>query len=154
MTIMEKKRPSRLVLRERRSYLFASVCSAFAALLLFYKLLHHNLYIKIMDYTWIAIVLGWLILGNIVHGYFAFRRFSLLVDSSDVDDIKIIKITLYKSLTVNFFLPYIMLIILFLFMKEILIATIASTLLLIMSSGCYYLDLRPILLIKSKIKAD
>lgn len=147
---MEKNRPTKLILRERRSYLFASMCSAIAALLLFYKLFQHNLYLKIMDYTWIAIVLGWLILGNIVHGYFAFRSFSSLKDTSEVDDIKAIKITFYKSLTINFFLPYIMLIVLFLVMKEFWIATIASVLLLMMSCGCYYLDLRPILSIKSK----
>jgi hypothetical protein len=103
-----------------------------------------------MDYTWIAVVLGWLILGNIVHGYFAFRSFSSLVDDSEVDDIKAIKITFYKSLAINFFLPYIMLIVLFLVMKEFWVATIASTLLVMMSCGCYYLDLRPILSIKSK----
>lgn len=147
---MEKNRPSKLILRERRSYLFASMCSALAALLLFYKLFQHNLYLKIMDYTWIAVVLGWLILGNIVHGYFAFRSFSSLVDDSEVDDIKAIKITFYKSLAINFFLPYIMLIVLFLVMKEFWVATIASTLLVMMSCGCYYLDLRPILSIKSK----
>ncbi len=147
---MEKNRPSKLILRERRSYLFASMCSALAALLLFYKLFQHNLYLKIMDYTWIAVVLGWLILGNIVHGYFAFRSFSSLEDDSEVDDIKAIKITFYKSLAINFFLPYIMLIVLFLVMKEFWVATIASTLLVMMSSGCYYLDLRPILSIKSK----
>ena len=149
---MEKKRPSKLILKERRSYLFASMCSALAALLLFYKLFQHNLYLKIMDYTWIAIVLGWLILGNIIHGYFAFRSFSILNKNSDVDDIKAVKIIFYKSLTINFFLPYIMLIILFLVMKEIVIATIASMLLVIMSCGCYYLDLRPILLLKNRLK--
>jgi len=147
---MEKNRPSKLILRERRSYLFASMCSALAALLLFYKLFQHSLYLKIMDYTWIALVLAWLILGNIVHGYFAFRSFSSLEDTSDVDDIKAIKITFYKSLAINFFLPYIMLIVLFLVMKEFWVATIASTLLVMMSGGCYYLDLRPILSIKSK----
>ena len=149
---MEKKRPSKLILKERRSYLFASMCSAIAALLLFYKLFQHNLYLKIMDYTWIAIVLGWLILGNIIHGYFAFRSFSILNKNSDVDDVKTVKIIFYKSLTVNFFLPYIMLIILFLVMKEVKIATIASTLLVIMSCGCYYLDLRPVLLLKNRLK--
>lgn len=147
---MEKFRPSKLILKERRSYLFAAMCSALAALLLFYKLFQHNLYLKIMDYTWIAIVLGWLILGNIVHGYFAFRSYSSLQDSSDVDDIKAVKIVFYRSLSLNFFLPYVMLIVLFLVMKEFWVATIASTLLLIMSCGCYYLDLRPILSIKSK----
>lgn len=147
---MEKNRPSRLILRERRSYLFASLCSALAALLLFYKLFQHNLYLKILDYTWIAIVLGWLILGNIVHGYFAFRSFSSLEDNSDVDEIKAIKMTFYKSLAINFFLPYIMLIVLFLVMKEFWVATIASTLLVMMSCGCYYLDLRPVLSIKNK----
>ena len=149
---MEKKRPSKLILKERRSYLFASMCSAIAALLLFYKLFQHNLYLKIMDYTWIAIVLGWLILGNIIHGYFAFRSFSILNKNSDVDDVKTVKIIFYKSLTVNFFLPYIMLIILFLVMKEVKIATIASTLLVIMRCGCYYLDLRPVLLLKNSLK--
>lgn len=147
---MEKNRPSKLILRERRSYLFASMSSAMAALLLFYKLFQNNLYLKIMDYTWIALVLGWLILGNIVHGYFAFRSFNSLEDNSEIDEIKGIKVTFYKSLLINFFLPYIMLIILFLVMKEFLVATIASVLLFMMSAGCYYLDLRPIMLLKNK----
>lgn len=149
-SLMEKNRPSKLILRERRSYLFASMCSALAALLLFYKLFQNSLYLKIMDYTWIAAVLAWLILGNIVHGYFAFRSFNSLKDDTEVDEIKIIKLTFYKSLLINFFLPYVMLIILFLVMKEVLIATIASVLLLMMSAGCYYLDLRPVLSIKNK----
>lgn len=147
---MEKSRPSKLILRERRSYLFASMSSAMAALLLFYKLFQNNLYLKIMDYTWIALVLGWLILGNIVHGYFAFRSFNSLEDNSEIDEIKSIKVTFYKSLLFNFFLPYIMLIILFLVMKEFLVATIASVLLFMMSAGCYYLDLRPIMMLKNK----
>lgn len=121
-----------------------------AALLLFYKLFQNNLYLKIMDYTWIALVLGWLILGNIVHGYFAFRSFNSLEDNSEIDEIKSIKVTFYKSLLFNFFLPYIMLIILFLVMKEFLVATIASVLLFMMSAGCYYLDLRPIMMLKNK----
>lgn len=147
---MEKNRPSKLILRERRSYLFASMSSAMAALLLFYKLFQNNLYLKILDYTWIALVLGWLILGNIVHGYFAFRSFNSLEDNSEIDEIKTIKLTFYKSLVINFFLPYIMLIILFLVMKELLVAMIASVLLFMMSAGCYYLDLRPIMLLKNK----
>lgn len=147
---MEKNRPSKLILRERRSYLFASMSSAMAALLLFYKLFQNNLYMKILDYTWIALVLGWLILGNIIHGYFAFRSFNSLQDETEIDEIKSIKVTFYKSLMINFFLPYIMLIVLFIVMKEFLIATIASVLLLMMSGGCYYLDLRPIMLLKNK----
>lgn len=121
-----------------------------AALLLFYKLFQNNLYLKILDYTWIALVLGWLILGNIIHGYFAFRSFNSLQDETEIDEIKSIKVTFYKSLMINFFLPYIMLIILFIVMKEFLVATIASVLLLMMSGGCYYLDLRPIMLLKNK----
>jgi hypothetical protein len=147
---MEKKRPSKLVLRERRSYLFASMCSAIAALLLFYKLFQNSLYLKILDYAWIALVLGWLILGNIVHGYFAFKSFNSLTDNTEMDDIKSIKLTFYKSLMINFFLPYIMLIILFVVMNELVIASIASILLFIMGAGCYYLDLRPVMLLKNK----
>lgn len=147
---MEKKRPSKLILRERRSYLFASMCSAMAALLLFYKLFQNSLYLKILDYTWIALVLGWLILGNIVHGYFAFKSFNSLTDDIEIDDIKSIKLTFYKSLVINFFLPYIMLIVLFVVMNELVVASIASVLLFMMSAGCYYLDLRPVMLLKNK----
>jgi hypothetical protein len=150
---MEKNRPSKLILRERRSYLFASMCSAVAALLLFYKLFQNSLYLKILDYTWIALVLGWLILGNVVHGYFAFRSFNLLSNDAEIDDIKSIKLNFYKSLVINFFLPYIMLIILFVVMKELVVATIASILLFMMSAGCYYFDLRPVMLLKNNKKA-
>ena len=147
---MENNRTRRLISRERRSYLFAAFCSAIAALLLFYKLFQNDLYLKIINYIWMAIVLFLLILGNIVHGFFAFKSYGLIEDTSDMDTIKSVKITFYKSLIVNFFFPYALLIILFLGMKEIMVATMASLLLLMMTLGCYYLDLRPILKMTEK----
>ena len=139
----------KLVSREKRSYLFAALCSAFAALLLFYKLFQNNLYMRIIDYVWIAAVLFLLILGNIIHGFFALQSFRSLSDQSDIEKIKTIKLTFYKSLVINFFIPYIMLIILFLSMKEWLIATIASSLFLMMTVGSYYLDFLPTMKLKS-----
>lgn len=145
---MERHRTRKLIKRERHSYLFAACCSAGAALMLFYKLFQHDLYLKIINYIWIAIVLGLLILGNIIHGYFAFKSYYLIEDTSDIRTIKNIKVGFYKSLIINFFFPYALLIILFLGMQELTVATIASVLLLMMTLGCYYLDLRPILKIK------
>lgn len=145
---MEKKHSrivSKIVLRERRSYLFAACSSAFAALMLFYKLFQNDLYLKIINYMWMAIVLFLLILGNIVHGFFAFKSYNSIEEGSDLETIKNVKITFYKSLIINFFFPYVLLIILFLGMKELLVATMASILLLMMTLGCYYLDLRPIM---------
>lgn len=147
---MEKISTRKLIKRERHSYLFAACCSAGAALLLFYKLFQNNLYLKIINYVWMAVVLGLLILGNIIHGYFAFKSYSLIEDTSDIRTIKNIKIGFYKSLLINFFLPYSFLIMLFLGMQELMVATIAAVLLLMMTLGCYYLDLRPILNIKEK----
>jgi hypothetical protein len=147
---MEKNRTRKLIKRERHSYLFAACCSAGAALMLFYKLFQNNLYLKIMNYVWMASVLGLLILGNIIHGYFAFKSYNLIEDTSDIRTIKNIKIVFYKSLLINFFFPYTLLIMLFLGMNELMVATFASVLLLMMSLGCYYLDLRPILNIKEK----
>lgn len=145
---MERHRTRKLIKRERHSYLFAACCSAGAALLLFYKLFQHDLYLKIINYIWISIVLGLLILGNIIHGYFAFKSYHLIEDTSDIKTIKNIKVGFYKSLIINFFFPYALLIMLFLGMQELAVATIASVLLLMMTLGCYYLDLRPILKIK------
>lgn len=147
--LMDIRRAKRIIKRERHSYLFAACCSAGAALLLFYKLFQNNLYLKILNYVWMAVVIALLILGNIIHGYFAFKSYSLIEDNSNIDTIKSIKIGFYKSLFINFFFPYALLIMLFLGMQELFVATVASVLLLMMTLGCYYLDLRPILRIKS-----
>jgi hypothetical protein len=147
---MENNRTQKLISRERRSYLFAACCSALAALMLFYKLFQNDLYLKIINYIWMALVLFLLILGNIIHGFFAFKSYSSIEDNTDMRTIKNVKITFYKSLMINFFFPYALLIILFLGMKELLIATMASMLLLVMTLGCYYLDLRPILRMTDK----
>jgi hypothetical protein len=145
---MERHRTKKLIKRERHSYLFAACASAGAAMLLFYKLFQNDLYLKIINYLWMAIVLALLILGNMIHGYYAFRSYHLIEDDSDIRTIKNIKISFYKSLIINFFFPYVLLIMLFLGMREVTVATIASVLLLMMTLGCYYLDLRPILRIK------
>lgn len=137
-----------LVAREKRSYLFASLCSAIAALCMFYKLFQNDLYLKIMDYFWFSLVIGLLILGNIVHGFFAFKSYNSLDDESDVDAIKAIKRTYYKSFIVNFLTPYMFLIILFIVIKEFAVAMIAAILFLLMVSVCYYFDLRPTMKLK------
>lgn len=137
-----------LVAKERRSYLFASLCSAMAALFMFYKLLENDLYLKIMNYFWFALVISLLILGNIVHGYFAFKSFNSLGDESGIDEIKAVKRTYYKSLIVNFLTPYMFLIVLFIVMKELAIAMIASLLFLLMIMVCYFFDLKPIMKLK------
>ena len=142
---MENTRSQKIIIRERRSYLIAAICSAVGALLLFYKLMENDLYLKILNYKWIAAVLLLLIIGNIIHGFFAFKSWNSLEDDMSIEDIIRTKIIFYKSLIVNFFIPYILLIILFFVMKEFVISTIASCLLLLMSLGCYYMDLLPVL---------
>ncbi len=137
-----------LVAREKRSYLFASLCSAIAALCMFYKMFQNDLYLKILDYKWFAFVIGLLIIGNIVHGFFAFRSFNSLDDDSDVEMIKAVKRTYYKSFIINFLSPYMMLIILFIIMKEVAVAMIAFILFLLMIALCYYFDLRPTMRLK------
>ncbi|MBY0415716.1 MAG: hypothetical protein K2Q18_16195, partial [Bdellovibrionales bacterium] len=111
---MEIRRVRRIIKRERHSYLFAACCSAGAALLLFYKLFENNLYLKILNYMWMAIVVGLLILGNLIHGYYAFKSYSAIEENTDIDTIKMIKVSIYKSLFINFFFPYALLIMLFL----------------------------------------
>ena len=142
---MENNRSQKIIIRERRSYLIAAICSAVGALLLFYKLMQNDLYLKILNFRWIAAVLSLLIIGNIIHGFFAFKSWNSLQNDMSMEDIIMTKITFYKSLIVNFFIPYILLIILFFVMQEYVISTIASCLLLVMSMGCYYMDLLPIL---------
>ncbi len=143
--LMEKKRTRKIIVRERRSYLIAASCSAVGALLLFYKLMQNDLYLKILNFKWIAAVLFLLIVGNIIHGFFALKSWSSIEDDTVLEDLIKTKITFYKSLVINFFIPYILLIILFFVMKEYFISTIASCMLLIMSMGCYYFDLLPTL---------
>jgi hypothetical protein len=149
---MNKLQLSRLITREKRGYLFAAICSAAAAMLMFYKLLLNDLYIKIIGYPWMAIVLGCLILGNIIHGFFAFRSFQSIDGTCKLNELIKIKITFYKSLIINFLVPYLFLIILFLAIKEYSLAMIALMLFLLMSSICYVFDLRPMISIGEKNK--
>lgn len=137
-----------LIARERRSYLFASLCSAIAALCMFYKLFQNDLYLKILEYIWFSIVIGLLILGNIVHGFFAFKSYNSLTDETDLDGIKSIKKSYYKSFLVNFLTPYFLLIVLFIAMKEYAIALLAMALFLLMIVLCYYGDLKPTMKLK------
>lgn len=145
---MKNVQPQLIVAREKRSYLFASTCSAVAALFMFYKLFQNELYIKILNFPWFSLVIGLLILGNIIHGFFAFKSFSTLNDESDIDDIKAVKRTYYKSLIINFLTPYIFLIIFFITVKEFFVALMAFLLFIMMISGCYFLDLKPTMKLK------
>ncbi len=145
---MNNTRSQMLVAREKRSYLFASLCSAIAALCMFYKMFQNDLYLKILEYKWFAIVIGLLIIGNIVHGFFAFKSYNMLDDESDVDTIKAVKRSYYRSFIINFLTPYMLLIILFILMKELAIAAIAFILFLLMIALCYYFDLKPTMKLK------
>ena len=137
-----------LIARERRSYLFASLCSAIAALCMFYKLFQNDLYLKILEYVWFSIVIGLLILGNIVHGFFAFKSYNSLNDDMDVEGVKSIKKAYYKSFLINFLTPYFFLIVLFIAIKEYAIAFLAMALFLLMIVLCYYFDLKPTMRLK------
>ena len=137
-----------LISREKRSYFFASLCSAIAALSMFYKVFQNDLYLKILKFPWFAFVVILLILGNTIHGFFAFKSYNELIEDSDLEKVKSIKKVYYKSFLVNFLVPYIVLILLFIFIKEFLIAFIALILFSIMSFGCYYFDLKPTMNLK------
>lgn len=137
-----------LVDRERRNYLFASFCSAFTALLLFYKLFHNDLYLKILEHKWFALVVGAMTIGNSIHGYFAFKSFDATGRVKDLDDILAIKYAYYKSMLFYFFTPYFLTIVLFISLKEYQVAFLATLLLAIMVSVCYFFDLKPILRLK------
>jgi hypothetical protein len=115
---------------------------------MFYKLFLNDLYLKLLDFKWFAFVVGILLLGNLVHGFFAFKSFSLLNKNSTVDDVKLIKKKYYLSLIVNFLTPYVLLISLFIFMKEFNIALIALLLLILMMMSCYFFDLKPTMKLK------
>lgn len=137
-------------MREKRSYLFASVCSALGALVIFYKLLLNDLYLKFFHYPWIGFVVGALLLGNIGHGYFAFKSFRLVNKKSNIAEIVQVKISFYKSLIINFLIPYLFLIILFIVMKEYILSIFALLLFILMNSFCYQFDLKPILKLKKQ----
>jgi hypothetical protein len=137
-----------IIVRERRSYLFAATCSAVAALFMFYKLFLNDLYLKFLDFKWFGLVVGLLILGNIIHGFFAFKSFNDISSESTLLEIKKVKKTYYISLIVNFFSPYLSLIILFIFINEFSAACVAMALLILMILGCYFLDLKPIMSLK------
>ncbi|MBC7427364.1 MAG: hypothetical protein H7336_02050 [Bacteriovorax sp.] len=141
---------NKLITKERRGYLFAAVCSAAAALMMFYKLFLNDLYVKIMGYPWMAIVLGLLIIGNMIHGFFAFRSFQSTNEKCTLAELVRLKIIFYKSLVVNFLLPYLFLIILFIAIKEYALAVIALLLFILMSMVCYVFDLKPILALREK----
>ncbi len=145
---MKDDRIKVLIFREKRSYLFASLCSAIAALSMFYKLFQNDLYLKILKFPWFALVVGLLILGNMIHGFFAFKSYNELEEESSLDEVKNIKKTYYKSFLINFLTPYVVLIILFIFIKEFIIAFIALVLFFLMSVGCYFFDLKPTMNLK------
>jgi hypothetical protein len=145
---MKNEQLNKLIKRERRGYLFAATCSAAAALMIFYKLLLNELYAKIMNYPWMAFVLGCLVVGNMIHGFFAFRSFQLIEENSTISELIKIKIIFYKSLIVNFLLPYLFLIILFIVIKEYSLALIALLLFILMSMVCYVFDLKPMIGLK------
>jgi len=145
---MKDERIKLLVYREKRSYLFASLCSAMAALSMFYKLFQNDLYVKILKFPWFASVVLLLILGNMIHGFFAFKSYNELHESSDLMQVKDIKRIYYKSFLINFLTPYIVLIILFITIKEFFIALIAMILFCFMALGCYFLDLKPTMNLK------
>ena len=146
---MDNHRLNQLVTREKRSYLFAAGCSAVAALMMFYKMLLNDLYVKILNYPWMAFVLGCLIIGNLIHGFFAFKSFKLLNEKYTLEELIKIKIIFYKSLIINFLVPYLMLIILFISIHEYAVAVIALLLFILMSVICYFFDLRPVLAMRT-----
>lgn len=148
---MNNNRLNKLITREKRAYLFAAICSAAAALMMFYKLMLNDLYVKILNYPWMAFVLGCLIVGNMIHGFFAFRSFQSLNEKCTLIELIKIKIVFYKSLIINFLLPYLFLIILFVTIHEYAIALIALLLFILMSTVCYVFDLKPILALKKEV---
>ncbi len=148
---MNNNRLNKLITREKRAYLFAAICSAAAALMMFYKLMLNDLYMKILNYPWMAFVLGCLIVGNMIHGFFAFRSFQSLNEKCTLVELIKIKIVFYKSLVINFLLPYLFLIILFVTIREYAIAVIALLLFILMSMVCYTFDLKPILALKKEV---
>lgn len=145
---MKKGTLELIILREKRSYLFAATCSAVAALFMFYKLFLNDLYLKFLDFKWFGLVVALLILGNVIHGFFAFKSFNEISSQSTLLDIKNVKRTYYLSLLINFLSPYLSLIILFIFIKEFIAAGVALALLILMALGCYFLDLKPIMSLK------
>lgn len=149
---MKSVQLNKLIKKEQRSYLVAATCSAGAALMIFYKLLLNELYLKILDYPWMGIVLFFLIVGNLIHGFFAFKSFQAISEQCSLSEIIKTKITFYKSLIVNFLLPYLFLIVLFIFIKEFALAIMALSLFMLMIFVCYVFDLRPILSLKEKFK--
>lgn len=98
-----------------------------------------------------AFVLGCLIVGNVIHGFFAFRSFQALNEKSSLIELIKIKIIFYQSLIVNFLIPYLFLIILFIVIKEYSIAIIALLLFILMSMVCYVFDLKPILSLRKEV---
>ena len=148
--IMKNTQLNTLIYREKRGYLFAAICSAAAALMMFYKLLLNDLYVKILNYPWMAFVLACLTVGNLIHGFFAFRSFQSIDEKCTLVELIKIKIIFYKSLIINFLLPYLFLIILFIVIKEYALSVIALLLFILMSMVCYVFDLKPVLSLREK----
>jgi hypothetical protein len=134
-----------LIDRDRRNYFFASVCSALTALLIFYKLFHNDFYLRLIEFHWYAAVVGALTLGNLIHGYFAFKSFDSIGKVTDIEGILKVKFSYYKSMIFYFFTPYFLTIVLFITMQEFQIAFLGSLLFALMISICYFFDLKPLL---------
>jgi hypothetical protein len=138
-----------LVIKEKRNYLFAAICSAGASLMIFYNIFSSDLYLMFKDFPWMGLIILFLIIGNIIHGYFSLTSFQALKNNSNLLDIINEKQKFYKSLVVNFLIPYFSLILFFAGMKEFALAFSALTIFLGILILCYYFDLKPILKMKS-----
>lgn len=138
-----------LISKEKRSYLFASICSALTSFYFFYSLLHRNLYLEVLKFEYFSIVIFFLLIGNLLHGFFACKSYFNLRDHSSLERIVLIKKVFYKSLLLNFFTPYFILIIFFFAIGQFALGALALFLFLMMMGFCYYFDLRPLLIFYS-----
>lgn len=141
-----------LISKERRSYLFSSLCSGLTVFYLFYHLFQADLFKKLYDFNYLALVLVLITIGNVFHGYFAFRSFQSLSEQSGLSRVIVVKKRFYKSLAINFAIPYFVLIIFFIFIRQYLIASASVLLFTLTVMCCYFFDIKSFFKIVSKFR--
>lgn len=131
-----------LIARERFSYLCAFLSSLAISFYLLVQIFQYDILASVMKMKLLAITLLLLGIGNVIHGYFAFRSFFQLADLK-INEVINVKKMFYISLFFNFIIPYNVLIYTFYHLNQGQVALSALILLFAIVLTCLYCDILP-----------
>lgn len=131
-----------LIARERFSYLCAFLSSLGISFYILVQIFQYDILASVLKMKLLAVTLLLLGIGNIIHGYFAFKSFFQLTDLK-INEVVNVKKIFYISLFFNFIIPYNVLIYTFYFLKQNQVAISALILLMAIVLTCVYCDILP-----------